>query len=99
MRAGGDVLVVTGTASGKSLCYVLPIIEMLSADPDATALLLFPTKALTQDDRQMQIDDVGVPTGRVLSCQKICSFVTVCPRLSICSLGSAPCLLRAKALT
>ena len=46
---GEDVLVVTGTASGKSLCYVVPIIEALIADPDATALLLFPTKALCQD--------------------------------------------------
>ncbi len=49
VRAGDDVLVVTGTASGKSLCYVLPLIEMLAADPHSSALLLFPTKALTQD--------------------------------------------------
>ena len=48
-RRGEDVLVLTGTASGKSLCYQAPIIEMLSADPDATALLLVPTKALCQD--------------------------------------------------
>jgi len=46
---GRDVLVVTGTASGKSLCYVAPILEMLRADPDGRALLLFPTKALCQD--------------------------------------------------
>ena len=44
-----DVLIVTGTASGKSLCYVVPIIEMLQADPQGRALLLFPTKALCQD--------------------------------------------------
>ena len=49
VRAGRDVLVVTGTASGKSLCYLVPIVEMLAADPDTTALLLFPTKALCQD--------------------------------------------------
>jgi len=58
-RKGKDVLVVTGTASGKSLCYIVPIIETLAASPafaapdggdkDATALLLFPTKALCQD--------------------------------------------------
>jgi len=48
-RAGDDVLIVTGTASGKSLCYVMPIIETLLDDPDAAALLLFPTKALCQD--------------------------------------------------
>jgi DEAD/DEAH box helicase domain-containing protein len=49
LRAGLDVVVVTGTASGKSLCYHLPVLERLLADPEATALYLFPTKALTQD--------------------------------------------------
>ncbi len=49
VRDGKNVLVVTGTASGKSLCYVVPIIEALLADPGARALLLFPTKALSQD--------------------------------------------------
>ncbi len=49
VREGRDVVVVTGTASGKSLCYQVPIIEALEADPGAAALLLFPTKALSQD--------------------------------------------------
>jgi DEAD/DEAH box helicase domain-containing protein len=48
-RAGRDVLVVTGTASGKSLAYQLPILETLLGDPGARALFLFPTKALEQD--------------------------------------------------
>ncbi len=48
-RAGRDVLVVTGTASGKSLAYQLPVLETLLRDPDAGALFLFPTKALEQD--------------------------------------------------
>jgi DEAD/DEAH box helicase domain-containing protein len=48
-RDGCNVLIATGTASGKSLCYQIPIIETLCADPEARALLLFPTKALTQD--------------------------------------------------
>ena len=47
--AGRDVLVVTPAASGKSLCYVVPIAEMLQRRPDAGALMLFPTKALCQD--------------------------------------------------
>ncbi|MDP6777669.1 MAG: DEAD/DEAH box helicase, partial [Candidatus Latescibacteria bacterium] len=47
--AGRDVLVSSGTASGKTLCYTLPIVQKLQEDPEATALLLFPTKALTQD--------------------------------------------------
>ncbi len=44
-----DLLVTTGTASGKTLCYALPIIQTLVEDPKAKALLLFPTKALCQD--------------------------------------------------
>ena len=48
-REGKNVLMVTGTASGKSLGYVVPILEMLINDPEAKALLLFPTKALCQD--------------------------------------------------
>ena len=49
VRAGGHVVVVSATASGKSLAYQLPIAETIAADPSATALLMFPTKALTQD--------------------------------------------------
>ena len=48
-RAGRNVLVVTGTASGKSLGYQLPVLERLLRDPAASALFLFPTKALEQD--------------------------------------------------
>lgn len=48
-RGGLDLVVVTGTASGKTLCYNLPILETCLADPDARALYLFPTKALAQD--------------------------------------------------
>ena len=46
-RAGTSVAVSTGTASGKSLCYQLPVAE--AALDGGTALLLFPTKALAQD--------------------------------------------------
>jgi DEAD/DEAH box helicase domain-containing protein len=63
-REGKDVLVVTGTASGKSLCYVVPIVETLLADRRATALLLFPTKALCQDQFQgfrATLDGAGMP--------------------------------------
>jgi DEAD/DEAH box helicase domain-containing protein len=48
-RAGSHVVVATGTASGKSLAYHLPILERLLLEPTATALYLFPTKALAQD--------------------------------------------------
>ncbi|HUT32484.1 MAG TPA: DEAD/DEAH box helicase [Planctomycetota bacterium] len=48
-RAGRDFLVTTSTASGKTLCYLLPIIEQLERDPTARILALYPTKALSQD--------------------------------------------------
>ena len=43
------MVVVTATASGKTLCYQIPTLEALLSDPQATALYLFPTKALAQD--------------------------------------------------
>jgi DEAD/DEAH box helicase domain-containing protein len=45
----GHTIVTTGTASGKSLCFNLPVLHMLSVDPRARALYLYPTKALAQD--------------------------------------------------
>lgn len=48
-RRGENVVVVTGTASGKSLCYNIPVLEGLLEWSEATALYLFPTKALAQD--------------------------------------------------
>ncbi len=48
-REGKDWVVVTGTASGKTLCYNLPILETCVANPDARVLYLYPTKALAQD--------------------------------------------------
>ncbi len=49
VRQGRHVVVVTGTASGKTLCYNIPIVEAAIADPSATAMFLYPTKALAQD--------------------------------------------------
>jgi DEAD/DEAH box helicase domain-containing protein len=48
-KEGNNLAVVTGTASGKTLCYNLPVIDRLLRDPHARALYLFPTKALSQD--------------------------------------------------
>jgi DEAD/DEAH box helicase domain-containing protein len=44
-----NVIITTGTSSGKSLCYQLPILEEVIKNAQSTALLLFPTKALTHD--------------------------------------------------
>lgn len=46
---GQNVVLVTGTASGKSLAYHLPTLQALIREPNASALYLFPTKALAQD--------------------------------------------------
>jgi DEAD/DEAH box helicase domain-containing protein len=47
-----NVVVVTPTASGKTLCYNLPVLNGLLADPQARAMYLFPTKALAEDQLQ-----------------------------------------------
>ena len=49
---GKHLVVATPTASGKSLCYNLPILQALASDPSATALYLFPTKALSRDQEE-----------------------------------------------
>src|SRR5437588_5507874 len=48
-RGGRHVVVVTPTASGKTLCYNLPVLQAILDRPEARALYLFPTKALAQD--------------------------------------------------
>ncbi len=49
LQAGGNTVIVTPTASGKTLCYNLPVLNRLLTDPGARALYLFPTKALAED--------------------------------------------------
>ena len=46
---GRNIVLSTGTASGKSLAYNLPVIDRLLKSPDTRALYIFPTKALAQD--------------------------------------------------
>jgi DEAD/DEAH box helicase domain-containing protein len=55
-REGRSVAVATGTASGKSLCYQVPIAEAVTGKPPATAILVFPTKALAQDQLRALVD-------------------------------------------
>src|SRR5437899_3953191 len=59
---GRNVVVVTPTASGKTLCYNLPVLNRLIAEPVARAMYLFPTKALAEDqlqDFQAAVDAMG----------------------------------------
>jgi DEAD/DEAH box helicase domain-containing protein len=60
--AGRNVVVVTPTASGKTLCYNLPVLGRLIADHGARAMYLFPTKALAEDqlaEFQGMVDATG----------------------------------------
>ena len=50
-------MLVSPTASGKTLAYNLPVLQALLEDPDARALYLFPTKALSQD-QQSELNEV-----------------------------------------
>jgi DEAD/DEAH box helicase domain-containing protein len=62
--AGRNVVVVTPTASGKTLCYNLPVLHRLSLDSGARAMYLFPTKALAEDqlqEFQRTVDGMGLP--------------------------------------
>ncbi len=53
-RRGRNTVVVTPTASGKTLCYNIPVLQSILENPDRRAMYLFPTKALTYD----QLDDL-----------------------------------------
>ena len=63
VHEGKNVVVVTPTASGKTLCYNLPVLDAVVENPDTRALYLFPTKALAQDqlaelqDLRNRLDD------------------------------------------
>jgi DEAD/DEAH box helicase domain-containing protein len=59
----GDTIVTTGTASGKSLCFNLPVLHVLAGDPRARALYLYPTKALAQDQAR-SLTELAIPPLR-----------------------------------
>ncbi|NIK76603.1 DEAD/DEAH box helicase domain-containing protein [Paenibacillus castaneae] len=51
LQKGENIVAVTPTASGKTLCYNLPVLQAIAADDSCRALYLFPTKALAQDQK------------------------------------------------
>jgi DEAD/DEAH box helicase domain-containing protein len=80
VHTGKNVVIVTPTASGKTLCYNLPVLDAILGDTDTRALYLFPTKALAQDqlaelcDLNLRLDGVEArkiderrPDGMALS--------------------------------
>ncbi len=56
---GGNVVVTSGTASGKSLCFNLPVLDDLTRDRGTRALYLYPTKALAQDQAR-KLSNLGL---------------------------------------
>lgn len=68
-RSGKNVIVATPTASGKSLCFHLPVLQALAEDPSATALFLYPTKALSRDQEHglhTMIKDSGISVPSIV---------------------------------
>ncbi len=64
-QAGQNLVVATATASGKTLCYNLPVAQALLTDPAARALYLFPTKALAHD----QLAELAELQLSIVNCQ------------------------------
>ncbi len=63
------VVIATPTASGKSLCFHLPVLQSLLEDRDARAIYLYPTKALSRDQEaglQKMMQDADIRTGAVV---------------------------------
>src|SRR5438105_4123258 len=61
-EAGKNVVIVTPTASGKTLCYNLPVLNLLLNDDGARAMFIFPTKALAEDqlhEFQSAVEEMG----------------------------------------
>jgi DEAD/DEAH box helicase domain-containing protein len=66
IQSGKHTVIVTPTASGKTLCYNLPVLNRLLAEPQARAFYLFPTKALAEDqlhELKSAIDQMGSSLG------------------------------------
>ena len=67
--AGKHCVVATPTASGKSLCFHLPVLETVSREPDARAIYLYPTKALARDQEaglRELMREAGAPSSAVV---------------------------------
>ncbi len=73
VHAGKNVVIVTPTASGKTLCYNLPVLNAILSNDDTRAMYLFPTKALAQDqlaelyDLNLRLDGLGNTKERQIS--------------------------------
>ncbi|HET7209474.1 MAG TPA: DEAD/DEAH box helicase [Terriglobales bacterium] len=70
VHGGKNVVVVTPTASGKTLCYNLPVLNAVLENPDTRAFYLFPTKALAQD----QLAELHDLSKRLSACFGVHTF-------------------------
>ena len=67
IREGKNTVIVTSTASGKSLCYNLPVLQSILEEPETTALYIFPTKALARDQFTIllkMLSETNIKTSR-----------------------------------
>ena len=76
LQNGLNTIIATGTASGKTLCYNLPVINQLMIDPASRALYLYPTKALAQDQLSTLKEMISVILNLSSSSTELPSFFT-----------------------
>lgn len=67
VNEGRNIAIVTGTASGKTLCYNLPVLNRILEDPHSHALFIFPTKALAQDQLTHLAQFSGLPGKPIIA--------------------------------
>jgi DEAD/DEAH box helicase domain-containing protein len=67
IRKGNHFVAVTPTASGKTLCYNLPVLQTILENPEARALYIFPTKALAQDQKS-ELNELIEKVGASINC-------------------------------
>lgn len=65
LSEGKNIVVVTPTASGKTLCYNLPVLDEILRNPSSRAIYLFPTKALSQDQRAELDETIKLLPGEI----------------------------------
>ena len=78
--AGRNVVTITPTASGKTLCYNAPVLDAILKDPSTRALYLFPTKALAQDQLAELHDLVAARPRSTARRRSACSPTTATRR-------------------
>ena len=67
IQTGNNIIVVSNTSSGKTLCYNIPIINAALTNPNLTALYLYPTKALAQDQKNKLDNLLGIDDKTTLN--------------------------------